>query len=707
MSPSDNRREFIKKVAISGIGLGLANKLPVVAAEPATANKIILNYPDAKPAPDVPFVPNRAASWWCTIEDLLWSENQVVDHIKRRAEGFAKANIDTAINFGFHIRFDFSNYFGQLHGYYANVCEELHKYGIKFMDHYSCNHIERPRTEADFKRLHRQQRHHVLLFHDQKAARHAQYEGYLFDELCQVDIRDGSRGFTPIYQMEAFCHNNPKFLDMHTKYLQRLMKEVPFDGIEVDDMCDYAGLNVCGCKYCRDRFKKDYGHEIPPHSDKAFWGNITGDFAGGNYENPAFRDWIRMRTEIVADHIKMVKGIVGDKPLMTCVSSSGPIRLNALTLNLEHMAPVLDFFMLENVGFNIHSVKWLSMDAEAMHQKDIAEKRGNSPAMALSYTIYEKGAYLGWSLSRFWGVGNWCSTLYGRLQDEPADKMEDYEVIHPWNNWQLQHSNLNYRDGKDLVEVRLVNSSYCKDNGWRDADGVEQWDKVKAWSAGLIKNNIGYRFVRSGELADAAALSKEHTPLILDGIGCVSDAQFKAISTYLAKGGAAWLALPFGTHNERGFKRDKPLSDKLLAQHYKNLTVIESASKVNVLNQLITEKKIKPVIKQVAGGAGWVVKARFYNGKPVLHFMNTEITAIPHPTLKDITGNAVLKDMVSKITDNNLKYEIDTRRLPLTDVAIISPELKDEHRKAQLQLKSRIALLNVDLKGINVYAVTV
>jgi hypothetical protein len=492
---------------------------------------------------------------------------------------------------------------------------------------------------------------------------------------------------------------------MHAKYLQRLLKDAPIDGFQVDDMCDYAGLNVCNCKYCKDRFKKDYGHVAPPHSDKAFWGNITGDFAGGNYENPAFRDWLKMRSDIITEHVKMVKGIIGNKPLMTCVSSSGPIRLNALTLNLENMASALDFFMLENVGFNVKSVNWVSMDAEALHQKDIAQKRGNAPAIALSYTIYEKGAYLGWALSRFWGVGNWCSTLYGRLAADPTDRMDDNEVIDQWNSWEIKHNDLDFYKGKDLVEVRLVNSSFCKDNGWRDAEGKEQWDKVKAWSAGLVKNSIGYRFVRSTELADAVELNKEHTPLILDSLACVSDAQFSAISNYLAKGGIAWLALPFGTHDDKGFKRTAPLSDKLLANRYKNLTVVETATKTDTLGKLITEKRFKPVIKQVAGGNGWVVRVRHYANKPVIHLMNTAITAIPHPVLKDSQGNAVLKDMESKVADNNLRFEIDAKRLSLSGLTVRTPELGEEIRQATVQQKNGSSILIVDLSKINVYAV--
>jgi hypothetical protein len=705
MESSYSRRQFVKKSATYALELGVVSSVPLVGqtlfAQPAKLqiNKDAMNK--------LSFVPIRAASWWCDIEDLQWPQKQIVDKIKRRAAAFANARIDTAINYGFHIRFDFSNYFGQLHGYYANVCEELHKYDIKFMDHYSCNHVERPRDETEFRKLHKGQRHHVLLFHDSVAAMHAQYEGHYFQNICEVDLRDGSRGYARQYQMEAFCHNNPGFLDMHKKYLQRLMKEVPFDGIEVDDMCDYAGLTTCGCSYCRDRFRSEYGHEIPPFGDKYFWGDTTKSMLQwGNYENPVFRDWIRMKIDSAADHVKMIKGIVGDKPLMSCCSSTGPIYLNSIALNLERLAPYLDLFMLENVGTNINCVDWIRMDAEALQQKDIAQKRGNAPAMALSYTIYEKGGYLGWALSRFWGVANWSSTHNRRLEEDPADAMETEAIISPYNNWELKNSNLNYMDGKDLVEVRLVSCSYCRDNGWRGADKLEQWEKVKAWSANLVKNNIGYRFVRSTELSDAVVLCEEHTPLILDSLGCVSDSQFNAIKNYLSKGGEAWFALPFGTHDEKGFKRAVPLSEELLKHKYKNLVLIDSATISNSLEKLIQKGSFHPVFKQLTGDTRWTVRVRFHEDKPVIHFMNTALIAVPHPIIKDVPGVPILKDIESGIKDNNLTYEINTKKLFLPQLSMMSPELGEETRNVDIrEAKHGKSNLNVNLEGVKIYAV--
>jgi hypothetical protein len=699
MGQKSNRRE-------SGVGLGLVSSFPSLFAntsELAGGQKAEeLDNP-----PDIAFIPRRAASWWCKIEDLQWSQKSIVDKIKRRAAAFAEAKIDTAINFGFHVRFDFSNYFGQLHGYYANVCEELHKYDIKFMDHYSCNHVERPRGKTEFKKVHRSQRHHTLLFHDPVAAAHAQYAGHYFKDICEVDLRDGSRGYSPNYQFETFCHNNPDFLDMHSKYLQRLMKEVPMDGIEVDDMCDYAGFTTCGCQYCRDRFKKDYGHVIPPFGEKSFWGDVTKPKdQWGNYENPVFRDWLRMKTDGIVDHVKMVKKTIGNKPLMSCCSSTGPISLNFISLDLEKMAPGLDMFMLENVGTTVNSVKWVGMDAEALHQKDIADKRGNAPAMALSYTIYEKGGYFGWGLSRFWGVGNWSSVHNQRPEEDPADAMEMEDVISPFNRWEVQHSDLDIREGKDLVEARLVSSRYCRDNGWRDAEGIEHWTRVKAWSDHLVRNNVGYRFVRAQELSDAVALLKENTPLILDGVGCVSDNQLKAIKTYLSKGGKAWLGLPFGTHDEKGFKRASPLSSELTEGRYKNLTLVAPATKSDDLKRLISEEKFKPVMRQLSGDARWAARIRLYAGKPVIHFMNTALIAIPHPAIKDHHGQFILKDIDSAITDNDLKYEVNMEKIPLSSLSIMSPELGTEQRLVRInKTNAGYASLLFNLKGIKAYAV--
>ncbi|WP_246228617.1 hypothetical protein [Paraflavitalea devenefica] len=657
--------------------------------------------------PGGPFISRRMASWWSTIEDLQWPQKKIVDKIKRRAEGFAAANIDTAINYGFHIRFDFANYFGQLHGYYAQVKEELHQRGIRFMEHYSCNHVERPRGNAEWHTLQKSQRHHTLLFHDPVAAKYAQYEGYLFQSLCEVDIRDGSRGYAKQYQLETFCHNNPHFLDMHRKYLQRHQQEVGCDGFQVDDMCNYAGLTTCGCTWCRERFRKDYGHEIPPFGEKAFWGDVSKPMLQwGNYDNPVFRDWLKMKDDSITDHVKMVKETIGQKPLMTCCSSTGPVVLNAVSLNLERIAAQVDFYMLENVGTNIKCVHWVEKDAEALQQKDIARKRGHAPAIALSYTIYREGGYLGWALARFWGVANWASTFHQRLEEDPADAMEVEDLIQPINNWEINYSNLDCHEGQDLVEVRLANNSYCRANGWKGTDGKEHWDKVKAWSEQFVKHNIGYRFVRWEELASADALLAENTPLVIDSMACVSDRQYQALCTYLAKGGAAWLALPFGTHDEKGNRRNVPFSTGLLARQYKQLILVKTATSGPVLNNLLTTRKCTPAVVQTAGNSNWAIRARKHKDRTVFHFLNTALVGKPHPVIRDISNVPVLNGIEADTKDNRLVVEVNTRIIPVSSLTVVSPELAAQNRVVTVIKKSQqVVELHFDLSDIKIYAV--
>lgn len=654
------------------------------------------------------FIPRRAASWWCTLPDILWPEKNIIDKIKQRAEDFASADIDTAINFGFHVRFDFSNYFSQLHGYYARVCEELHNNGIRFMDHYSCNHVQRPRNEDEFNKVHKNHRHHILLFHDPIASKFAQYEGYYFNDICEVDLRNGERGYSTAYQLDVFCHNNPGFLDMHTKYLKRLLKDVQMDGIQVDDMCDYAGLATCGCDYCRDRFRRDYGHEIPDFSNKNFFGETEGkhEYSWGNYENPVFRDWLRMKSDSVADHLTLIKRTVGDIPLMTCCSSSGPIILNALSLNLEKLSQNLDFLVLENCGISVNSTNWLPMDAEALHQKDIAAKRGNAPAIALSYSIYEDSAYLGWALSRFWGVGNWSSTLNQRLEKDPDDANEIQDLVAFNNSWEIKNSDLNHMCGEDFIEARLVSNHYCRENGWRDSNGKEHWDKIRNWSKALVKNNIGYRFVRSLELSNVQALLSETTPLICDGLGCLSIAQFDAIVAFLDSGGTVFMSLPFGEYDEKGFKRDFPLSLLIENKNYENLHIIESSTDGDPLQSLIGTGLFTPSIIQLNGNQQWVARLRSYDDKITIHLMNSELIPVPHSHLKNNAGIPILEKINTNKSDSTIIYKISIKDTNFRNFVIMSPEIPTKTRNVVIIKENEGSVeISLDLSEIGIYAV--
>ena len=215
-----------------------------------------------------------------------------------------------------------------------------------------------------------------------------------------------------------------------------------------------------------------------------------------------------------------------------------------------------------------------------------------------------------------------------------------------------------------------------------------------------MHHNVGYRFVRADELTDAASLLKENTPLVLDGMGCVSDRQFAAIKTYLAKGGTAWMALPFGTHDEKGFARKTPLSNELNG-HYKGLLMIDSAVSSTPLEKMIATGKFRPVLKQIKGDTRWAARIRIYEEKgTVIHFMNAGLEATPD-TVNDLSGIPLMKDIVSLVKDNQLEYEVDTTRIKLSSLHLMSPELGGERRPVAVDNQT----LKVNLTGVAIYGI--
>ncbi len=652
------------------------------------------------------FKPRKMASWVTELEDILWPDKAIVEKIKKRAKSFSDAGIDTAINFGFHLRFDFSDHFDMLHGYFKNVCDELHQYGIKFMDHYSCNLVERPRTQEDFFYLHNAHKHHVLLHKDSKAAAFAQYEGHMFQDICEKRVNDGTRGYSWNYQAEMFCHNNPNFLDMHKKYLQRLFADVPIDGLEIDDMCDYGAFSTCCCEY-----RKDYGRELPPFENKDFWGDTSGNpTTWGNYDNPAFRDWVMLKAYSARDHIKMVKSVLGDRPLMTCCSATGPMVLNGLGLNLERFMDDLDLVMLENCGMGVQTVVWDRIEAEALQQKNIALNMGKAPAIALSYSTYDTSAYMGWAFARFWGVSNWASTLVGRLSHDPGDIKEISDLLAPCNNWEDRYSKIDPCEGKDLYEVRLVNNLLCRENGHRDNQGMDHWSKTAAWSKALLRCNVGYRFVRYTELSDQERLLSEDTPLILDNCGVVSNDQFEAIKAFLNQSGKVIIVLPFGTKDEKGFVREKPLSDELIKNAYPGLTLIENhLADEDIVNQLIKKEIIKPRVRQIQGDETWAVKIRKHEGHLVMHLLNRAIEAIAHPELTTpYSGGKILYDINAANKQETLSYIIKTDSMTgsFKDLYFMSPETGSVIRDVAVeQVNEEEIKITFNVKDIKLYGI--
>ena len=136
------------------------------------------------------------------------------------------------------------------------------------------------------------------------------------------------------------------------------------------------------------------------------------------------------------------------------------------------------------------------------------------------------------------------------------------------------------------------------------------------------------------------------------------------------------------------------------------MTGVQTCALPISLAGLIAAKKFSPVIRQTAGDERWAARIRFYNGEFTMHFMNTAMNPLPHPTIKDNGGVAIIQDIDSHITDNKLSFEIRMDALPQAQYALKSPELKEKHRDVVCTKgKKGLQLLDVDLSGVKIYGV--
>lgn len=696
------RRDFIKQSVAVMMGAECENTFAGAAAPTANGKAIL--------ATEVRPYPRRVISWWSKIDDLEWPAPAIREKIQRRADQMAAAKIDVAINFGFHYRFDFAPYFGALHGYYADVATALHERNIQFMDHFSCNVIARPHTPADAVGFHTHERHCVNLYPDAVAARDAGYAGYRFNDLRETLIASGEPTYIPRYAGECLCHNNPDFMEMHKAYLRRLFQEVPLDGIHQDDMAFYGSFATCGCRFCREKFHREFGRELPPLADRDFWGDTSGrPSEWGNYASAAFRDWVRLRYQSNADHLRVVRETIGpDKILMTCCSSSGPLLLNGMGLSAEEWVDVVDWVTMENVGLEPQSIQWPRIESEAMLHKGIAASKSASgaPAITISYFTYPDGAYLGWAIARYWGVGNWATTLWGRLAVDPPDGKEDAVLIRPFNAWETAHPLA--VPGRDVCDLQLAFIRAARDNGWRDAQGRDSWQRSSRWVEYLTTRSVGYGFITTRDLEAAPPKLSASLPLVLDGCADVSDRVARVLREFVVRGGRLWVAPPFGERDEHARPRPKSLLKMFQEDSatQAGVTVIDPELGPAALPELMRQQHFVPRIRVVGGPAGWSARLRVHGERLCVHLLNARLEGVPHPTVKGARGEPILYRINTKPARQPLVLDVDGAGLPeFGPAALESPDLPAARPVRFAALGNGRVRLTIDLEGVRLYGV--
>ena len=263
----------------------------------------------------------KMVSWWFGWDDLRWPDPAIDDKWLRRADTYRNIGVNAVTTFGVHFRWDWLNFFDRYHAMLRRVTEICHERGIAVVDHHSNQLTHHIRSEADRLHIVTYQDHHLPLFPDSWA--NQVINGKRLEEWRMVSVKDGQPVFLNSYKAEAFCPNHPDYREECFKYLNKLVQDTGVDGVMSDDTAFHPDIYSCGCVYCRERFRKLTGEDIPVPGQTEFWNNSG---------NPLFRAYIQMRYDSVNDFYRDIRHVLPHEiALWGCsCSDSHPYKVRVL-----------------------------------------------------------------------------------------------------------------------------------------------------------------------------------------------------------------------------------------------------------------------------------------------------------------------------------------------------------------------------------------
>lgn len=479
----------------------------------------------------------RAVSWWLTFDDLAWPNPELMDKIRRRADQCAANGVSNCIIFGTHLRWDFMPLWGRLHDQFRYIADELHQRNIKLFDHHSATITHRPRNRDEALSIWQRNRHHVPFYPTLAEAATWQYEGSYLNDWRMREVATGEPAYLPAYNAEQFCPNHPAFQQAYASYVKRLLADTGIDGLMSDDMIFYADWRTCGCPYCRERFRREYGQVLPTVSDASFW---------GNQQSPAFRDWIAMRFQSTTDFLRVVKqALPQDFPLLTCCSSSDNYYLPGFGMSYQSFIQNCNHVMLEMCGSTpaVDGTWDERIPAQLLHL-DIARTNA-APCFGLGYGFFPDTAFFIWAVNKFLGSDCWFSTLKGRLDLNPAQfasLADDPELVGEGYNWEKNHSNLFC--GQPDADIAIYFSRHTRDN-YAQVPGDYGYD-YNASCRELMRAKIAC------EVRAEIPVYGRTRCLLLSSVICLGEEQQRQLRHFMEAGGMVIATGPTGHYDGKG-----------------------------------------------------------------------------------------------------------------------------------------------------------
>lgn len=482
----------------------------------------------------------RLINWWLTWEDLNWPSYDIKDKIRRRAEDAARANVTTAVLFGCHFRWDYLPYFTLLHDHIATTCEELHKVGIELYDRHSINLIHRYDTVEEMRHVMLHSGPHIPFSPSREAAAAWEYKGKKLNDWRMIDVRTGNVLYYPQYASEGFCYRNPEFVEAYCDYAKKLVADTGIDGLAAEDPVHYMHMNSCGCAHCRGELKKRTGMDLPSVEDRSFW---------GNWENPAWREWIELRYESGKEFFKKLMPVLPeDFTVTTCGANSASATTIASASDASRFVAGGSNYVHMELSGNTPPYKKdpvtvnrpISGVAIGFSHHQAVARENKIRSFSTGYGFTEASANIIWAVNKLLDTDCCFSTLKARLglPDEMLKKLpEEPELVARVYEFEKEHPEL--FSGEQVAQVGVYFSYETRNNtffGSFDKGYCSDYSEtLKALFAAGISTHTVLHLPKD---------ASKYPLIILASVAQMTETEKTTLSAYLASGGKVIVCGP-------------------------------------------------------------------------------------------------------------------------------------------------------------------
>jgi hypothetical protein len=374
-------------------------------------------------------------------------------------------------------------------------------------------------------------------------------------EWLSIDAQTGEHAFLNMWGgWYLWCINNPDFCAEYFRLCKKVAVEAGVDGFMVDEVYFRTGWYGCACRRCREKYRKMTGHVLPDASAGYFW---------GNFENPAFRAWIKFRCVSVGDFYRdLYKALVEVNPgavLMGCKSADiYPYGTQQFGDSSEERARGINTLFIElSSSSTAHLYSRGFLSANLMVYAGLSGYY-KTPTIATMY--HQSGErFFNWALRLAHGARVWATSSVTTGEDlGPKSHLlnhpEDFGAYAEFFAWEEKH-----KEELDGPAAPLANVGIFLGESTRDmldhGNGNEYEEEFVGWCEFLADECIQYAVVLEKE--QVLSRLQDFALVILPNTVCLSNTAVQAVLEYVKAGGSLILTHKSGERNICGGKRSQ------------------------------------------------------------------------------------------------------------------------------------------------------